>query len=84
MYISFLQCYVVDGRSVLERLKEGGGGGSEGGEEVKEGEGEGEREGEGGEEKEGPLPVKTSVELYVDVEKIEVRLMTYMLINTCK
>ena len=65
----------------MERLKEGGGGGSEGGEEVKEGEGEGEREGEGGEEKEGPLPVKTSVELYVDVEKIEVRLLTYMLIN---
>ena len=60
----------------MERLKEGGGEGSEGGEEVKEGEGEG--EGEGEEEKEGPLPVKTSVELYVDVEKIEVRLLTYM------
>lgn len=53
----------------MERLREGGSGGGEGGEEKKEGRGEG----EGGEgEEEGPLPVKPSVELYVDVEKIEV------------
>ena len=64
--------YIVH-RSVLERLGEGGGGGN-GGTEGGEGKGE---EGEGKEEGEGEIPLpkverKPSLELFVEVEKLEV------------
>ena len=64
-------CTCILYRSVLERLGEGGGGGN-GGTEGGEGEeGEGKEAGEG----ETPLPKverKPSLELFVEVEKLEV------------
>ena len=61
------------------------GGGNGAGEGVKEGEGEG---GEGGgEQEEEPLLTtserRPSVELYVDVDKLEVSLCTYIHVHVC-
>ena len=68
--------YITNCRGILERLSEGGSGDS--GEGVKEGEGGGGEGEEGGGEGEMPLAEKKpSVELFVDIEKLEVSIHVY-------